>query len=252
MAVIRVNKTNDYTVMSNTHFKEKKMSLKAKGLLSMMLSLPDNWDYSIEGLVGICKENETSIKSTLDELKEFGYLEVSKKLPNETKSGRIEYEYNIYETPKQEGKKQGVENLGVEILGLENQGQLNTKESNTKELNTKEYKNNKRAYRSYVESYTPNDDLRNALMAWVEMRIVDRKAFTHRALELALQKLDKLASDDRTKIQIVNESIERGWLSFFEPKKKTWEEQVKDALAWAEEEDRKRELERNDSDTIEN
>lgn len=112
--------------------------------------------------------------------------------------------------------------------------------------------NNKRAYRSYVESYTPNDDLRNALMAWVEMRIVDRKAFTHRALELALQKLDKLADDDRTKIQIVNESIERGWLSFFEPKKKTWEEQVKDALAWAEEEDRKRESERDSSDIIEN
>ena len=141
MAVIRINKTNDYTVMSNTHFKEKKMSLKAKGLLSMMLSLPDNWDYSIEGLVSMCKENETSIKSTLDELKEFGYLEVSKKLPNETKSGRIEYEYNIYETPKQEGKKQevenlGVENLGVEILGIENQGQLNTNISITKELNT--------------------------------------------------------------------------------------------------------------------
>ena len=66
MAVIRVNKTKNYTIMSNYHFYEKEMSLKAKGLLSLMLSLPDEWDYSINGLVSICKENETSIKSTLD------------------------------------------------------------------------------------------------------------------------------------------------------------------------------------------
>ena len=55
MSVIRVEKTKNYTVMSNYHFKEKNMSLKAKGLLSLMLSLPDNWDYSIAGLVAICR-----------------------------------------------------------------------------------------------------------------------------------------------------------------------------------------------------
>ena len=126
MAIIRVKKTNDYTVMSNYHFKDKKLSLKAKGLLSLMLSLPDNWDYTIAGLVSICKENETAIKSTLEELKELGYLEIIKKMPNETESGRIEYEYNVFEKPKQEGKKQEVENLGVEFQGVENQGQLNT------------------------------------------------------------------------------------------------------------------------------
>ena len=76
MSVIKVNKTKDYTIMSNYHFKERNMSLKAKGLLSLMLSLPADWDYSIAGLVAICKENETAIKSTLDELKQFGYLEV--------------------------------------------------------------------------------------------------------------------------------------------------------------------------------
>lgn len=71
MSVIRVEKTKNYTVMSNYHFKEKEMSLKAKGLLSLMLSLPDNWDYTIAGLVTICKENESAIKSALDELKIF-------------------------------------------------------------------------------------------------------------------------------------------------------------------------------------
>lgn len=140
MAVIRINKTSDYTVMSNAHFREKEMSLKAKGLLSLMLSLPDTWDYSINGLVAFCKENESAIKSTLNELKRFGYLEVKKSMPNETNSGRIEYEYLVYEQ-KQEGKKQGLEIQPLEIQPLEiqpveNHTQLNTYISNTKESNT--------------------------------------------------------------------------------------------------------------------
>lgn len=141
MSVIRINKNKDYVTMSNYHFKEKEMSLKAKGLLSQMLSLPDDWDYSIEGLASINKENETAIKTTLEELKNFGYLKVTKLLPNQTKTGRIEYVYDIYER-KQEGKKQGVENLGVEFLGVEfleveNQGQynINNKNINNKNIN---------------------------------------------------------------------------------------------------------------------
>lgn len=142
MAVFKINKTSNYTVMSNHHLQEKEMSLKAKGLLSVMLSLPENWDYSISGLVAICKESETAINSTLKELKELGYLKVGKKMPNETNSGRIEYIYNIYEIPQKQGvekqalEKQGVENQGVEFQGVENQGQLNTNNTITKELNT--------------------------------------------------------------------------------------------------------------------
>lgn len=134
MAKFKVNKTKDYTIMSNYHLKEKNMSLKAKGLLSVMLSLPDNWDYSIAGLVAISQENETAIKSALSELKQFGYLEVIKLMPNESETGRIDYIYNVYEKPKQEGKKQEVENLSLEILDIENQGQLNT---NNRILNNK-------------------------------------------------------------------------------------------------------------------
>ena len=134
MAKFKVNKTKDYTIMSNYHLKEKNMSLKAKGLLSVMLSLPDNWDYSIAGLVAISQENETAIKSALSELKQFGYLEVIKLMPNESETGRIDYIYNVYEKPKQEGEKQEVENLPLEILDVENQGQLNT---NNRILNNK-------------------------------------------------------------------------------------------------------------------
>lgn len=130
MATIRVNKTKNYTVMSNNHLRDTNLSLKAKGLLSIMLSLSDDWAYSIEGLVEICKESTTSIKAALNELKENGYLVITKLMPGETKSGRIEYEYNIYENPKekQETKKQELENQP-----LENQPQLNTNKRNTKE-----------------------------------------------------------------------------------------------------------------------
>jgi DnaD/phage-associated family protein len=122
MAILRVNKTKDYTTMSNYHFKDKRLSLKAKGLLSEMLSLPDDWDYSIAGLVAINKEKETSIISTLDELKQCNYLVVTKLMPNETESGRYEYIYDIYEIPRNNVEKQEGDFLGVDFQGLENIG----------------------------------------------------------------------------------------------------------------------------------
>lgn len=131
MAVIKVNKTKDYTIMSNTHFRERDMSLKAKGLLSLMLSLPSDWDYSVEGLVAICKENETAITSTLKELKMFGYLSVTKVMPNETQSGRIEYVYEIFETPQRDNI-QGIEIQGVEKQAIENLPLVLQKEKSTK------------------------------------------------------------------------------------------------------------------------
>lgn len=125
----------------------------------MMLSLPENWDYSISGLVAICKENESAIKSTLNELKEFGYLVVTKKMPNETKTGRIEYAYDIYEQPqaKQKVEKQGIENLHLENQPIENQGQLNNKDKLTNDekfnINNQSYlsKNKSKQIASYLD-----------------------------------------------------------------------------------------------------
>lgn len=139
MAIFRVNKSKNYTVMSNYHLKDMNMSFKAKGLLSMMLSLPDDWDYSITGLSKISKENEKAIKIILNELKELGYLRIVKMMPNETKSGRIEYIYDIYEMSvykKQEYQKQGVEFQEVEKQEVEKGGQINTNIQNTKKQNT--------------------------------------------------------------------------------------------------------------------
>ena len=123
MSVIRVHKNKNFTVMSNVHLRDMDLSLKAKGLLSVMLSLPDNWNYSIAGLCSICKENETAIKSTIKELKERRYVIVDKKYPNQTESKKYEYVYHIFEEPQpenQEVEKQGVENLPLDNLPIEN------------------------------------------------------------------------------------------------------------------------------------
>ena len=74
MAVIRVEKTQDYTVMSNYHLKDKNLSLKAKGLLSLMLSLPDNWDDSLVGLCKICCESVNTINGIIHELEDAKYM----------------------------------------------------------------------------------------------------------------------------------------------------------------------------------
>ena len=140
MSKIRINKNQGFTYMSNYHLRDKNLSLKGKGLLSVMFSLPESWNYSVEGLVAILKESETAVISTLKELKECGYLNVIKLLPNETKTGRIEYIYDVFEIPKQEGEKQDLEILGVEILDLENVGQLNT---NNQTSNNKQEDNKK-------------------------------------------------------------------------------------------------------------
>ena len=98
MSVMRVNKTGNYTVMSNYHFKEKKMSLKAKGLLSMMLSLPDDWNYTVAGLVALNKDGKDSVMSALGELEKFGYL--TREKVKDDKGQFAGVEYNIFESPQ--------------------------------------------------------------------------------------------------------------------------------------------------------
>ena len=74
MAVFRIEKTRDYTVMANHHLRNTKLSLKAKGLLSLMLSLPEEWDYTTKGLARICKDGVDSICAGVRELEEHGYV----------------------------------------------------------------------------------------------------------------------------------------------------------------------------------
>ena len=98
MAVFRIERTRDYTVMSNHHLRDKALSLKSKGLLSMMLSLPEDWNYTTRGLAKICKEGVDAIGGALRELEAAGYI-VRHQMRD--RQGRIsDTEYVIYEQPQ--------------------------------------------------------------------------------------------------------------------------------------------------------
>lgn len=161
MAIFRVAKTRDYTVMSNYHLRDKNLSLKAKGLLSLILSLPEDWNYTTCGLAAICKEGVDSIGTTLRELESAGYL-TRHRLRD--RSGRIsDTEYVVYESPHKEKEadspdkvSQGTDEPDTASPCTENPymvspdtvtsrtdapytekpAQLNTQVSNTYELNT--------------------------------------------------------------------------------------------------------------------
>ena len=98
MAVFRIEKTRDYTVMSNHHLKDRTLTLKSKGLLSMMLSLPDEWNYTTRGLAAICREGVDSIGAALKELETHGYI---RRTQLRDEKGKItDTEYVIYEMPQ--------------------------------------------------------------------------------------------------------------------------------------------------------
>ena len=139
MAVFRIEKTRDYTVMSNHHLRDTGLSLKSKGLLSMMLSLPEDWNYTTRGLAKICKEGTDSIGSALKELERAGYI-VRNRL-RDSKGKIVDVEYVIYETPhppepdgpcedEPDTEHPDTENPDMDTPGLENRPQLNKDKSN--------------------------------------------------------------------------------------------------------------------------
>lgn len=214
MSVYKIHKAKNYTVMCNTHLRELKMSLKAKGLLSVMLSLPDDWNYTIDGICSLCVESESAIKSALMELKTFGYLIVTKKMPNETKSGRIEYVYDIFEEPQ----KQGVEKQEGENLCVENPPLLNTNIQNTNILNTNNIiKEEESAHAVTLDNVIDSQKkcLRKPLREFVKMRKAIKKPLTTYGLSLLLGNLFKLANTDEEQVKIIEQSILNGWQGIF-------------------------------------
>lgn len=127
MAILRTEKDKNYTVINNEYLRRTDISIKAKGLLTLCLSLPDNWKFTIAGLVSMCKESETAIKSTLSELKELGYLKIDK---IKTSNGTWDYIYTFIERLPHTEKPQ-VDIRELETLPLENKPLINTKEQNT-------------------------------------------------------------------------------------------------------------------------
>lgn len=234
MPVIRVNKTKDYTVMANYHFRDKNLSLKAKGLLSMMLSLPNGWGYSVEGLAKLSSDGRASVMAALKELEKFHYLKRSQARDN---SGKLaEAIYDIFEQPWSE--KPTTVKPTTEKPTAENRTLLNTNRLNTKVLNTNNKKVSKSQsarpvenFDSIIESATESSELREALIEFVKFRKLIKKPMTNKALELIISKLNKIATTDRERVEVINQSIERGWAGVFalksdEPQARSYQPQV--------------------------
>ena len=145
-SIIRVHKDKNYTVMSNKHLFQRDLSLKAKGLMSVFLALPDDWNYSISGLCKIVKEGKDALNATISELKKFGYIDIERQ---NAERGRFTFIYHIYEQGKIIPPCTGFpctvnacsENPNAVSLtavepSSENPQQLNIKELNTNEQNT--------------------------------------------------------------------------------------------------------------------
>lgn len=126
MAVFRVEKKKAFTIMSNHHFRNPKLSLKAKGLLSLILSLPEDWDYTTKGLAQICKEGVDSIGTALKELERYGYL--TRRCLRCANGQLGDIEYTIHETPaefSEESRSPKRENLEQENQKQAKSGQEN-------------------------------------------------------------------------------------------------------------------------------
>lgn len=136
MAIFRIHKSSDYTTINNYLIKDKNLNLKDKGMLLVLLSLPDNWDFSVNGLEKICNEAKNTINGILHHLEENGYLE-RRRIYN--KNIIVDWQYDIYEIPKLLYlKNEDIKFEDIKNVDIKNCTQLNTNILNTNKLNKKE------------------------------------------------------------------------------------------------------------------
>ena len=169
MAVFRIERTRDYTVMSNHHLRDKALSLKSKGLLSMMLSLPEDWNYTTRGLAKICKEGVDAIGGALRELEAAGYI-VRHQLRD--RQGRIsDTEYVIYEqpqpkapdTPQPDTASPDTENPYLADPDTEKPAELNIEKSRTQKSNTQGSSTDSIPFRGTAAARPPERKERDAM-----------------------------------------------------------------------------------------
>ena len=221
MSVFRVNKTKNYTIISNHHFKEKNMSLKAKGLLSLMLSLPDDWNYSVSGLVKLSKDGKDSVMSALAELEKFGYLTRTQVINQKGQFSGVEY--NIFEEPQPKDPvsvNQHSEKETSENQNTENPSQLNTNLINNlenkdiKELSTKEDVE----IESILESINDNE-LKNLYKDYIAMRANISSPLTAKGLTMLISRCERLA-EYKISVQkaLLETAIINNWRNVYAPK----------------------------------
>lgn len=237
MAVFRIHKEKNYTVISNSVYKDKTISLKAKGLLSLMLSLPDDWDYSIEGLTKLSSDGETSIRSGLKELEEHKYLI---RTPLRESGKIIDWEYNIFEIPtisqvveNQQVENQVVENIDNKVTNKLSNKELSKKDSiinntivvNTNSQNftfgTKQTKPKKQNLYSrcvaLINNKTDDKELQKLLVDWLNMileKYRDReKVLYENVFKGKLNTLDEYDKKDWK--DIIQYNLQRGYEAFY-------------------------------------
>ena len=206
MAVFRIERTRDYTVMSNHHLRDKALSLKSKGLLSMMLSLPEDWNYTTRGLAKICKEGVDAIGGALRELEAAGYI-VRHQLRD--RQGRIsDTEYVIYEqpqpkapdTPQPDTASPDTENPYLADPDTEKPAELNIEKSRTQKSNTQGSSTDSIPFRGTAAARPPERKGRDA-MSMEEMQ-------DYRELILENIEYDHLCREFETYREALDEIVE--------------------------------------------
>lgn len=209
--VIRVEKNQNYSVISNEFLRNKELSLKAKGLLAVCLSLPDTWTFSMKGLVAISKESITAIRNCMRELEEHGYMKVNK-LKND--KGQFYYQYVIYEKPEHQKPVTGeldIDNADVDKLDIENVNQLNKDVLSTKKENTNDLF-------IYIKEQAPAP-LWSLLNDYLEVRNEKGRPLNLRSLKVLLNRLEKLSNNNITMQRLMLENaIQNGWANVYRPK----------------------------------
>ena len=190
------------------------MSLKAKGLMSLMLSLPPEWDYSIGGLVAICKESHTSIRSALKELEENKYL-IRERKNNE--KGYFIYEYTLYEIPEPHTDNQHTVEKNTENGHTGNRRQINKDVLNTDKLNTDVVSKEKEINNILISSVA-NQELFELYQDYIQMRQEMDAPLTPKGLEMLIKRNERL-SKNNVKVQclLLENSLLNGWKNVFLP-----------------------------------
>ena len=166
MQVFRVEKNSNYTTMCNYHLRDQGLSLKGKGLLSMLLSLPDTWNYSVRGLSSITPDGVDGVLTALKELERLGYLERNQQRESNGRMGRAEYV--IYEMPRKKPcsespctEKPYTVNPDTDTPVTENPAQLSTNRTSTETINKREKKEIQHRYGGDVVNFKTTKHFRD-------------------------------------------------------------------------------------------
>lgn len=221
MSLFRIHKTKDFTIMSNTHFKERGMSLKAKGLLSLMLSLPDDWNYNIKGLCALSKDGKDSVMSALAELEQFGYLSRTREIDSKGRFSGVRYD--IFETPQQENpivEKQDSVNPNPDFSNAEEPPLLRTNSINNlknQELMELEREQEEEIYEILRD--IADSELRELYTDYVIQRREGGSPLTPKGLHMLIARGYRLSDSDMAVHRaIVETAIINQWQNLYAPR----------------------------------